>query len=243
MQTREAYVKNLIRGRYRRHADDGKWGGRARALRAGYAADRLDSLPEAIVETWAGCGNVVAKAPLAEASIVVDLGAGSGLDSLLLAASPSRPRVIAVDLTPEMLSLCGTAPDGLLRVAADFEHLPLADAVADLVIANAALNLALDPAGAFAEAWRVLRPGGHLHICELVRDGDLPPELLTDPLAWSTSLGGVLAEEELIAIIAAAGFDSITVAGHRPFKPVIAVDIEARKPVEISSQPSQGLPQ
>lgn len=240
MRTRESYVKDLIRRRYRNHGADGEWGGRARALRAGYDPDRLDSLPAAVVERWAGCGNVVADAPLAGVSVVVDVGAGAGLDGLLIAASPAGPLVVAVDLSPEMLA-ADTAHDRLVRVAGDFEQLPLADGVADLVIANAALNLALEPATAFAEAWRVLRPGGRLHIYDLVRDGDLPPELLTDPLAWSTSLGGVLPEDELVATIAAAGFEDVIVAGHRPFEPVVAVRVDALKPTGDMPTTSRGL--
>jgi SAM-dependent methyltransferase len=234
MQTREAYVRELIRRRYRRHADDGEWGGRARAVRIGYDPDRLDALPAAAVEKWAGCGNVIAGAPLAGVSVVVDLGAGAGVDGMLIAASPARPLVIVVDLSPEMLAAPGGPQGRLVRVAGDFERLPLPDGIADLVVANAALNLALDPDAAFAEAWRVLRPGGRLYICELVRDGELPPELMTDPLAWSASLGGVLAEDHLVAVIAGAGFEDVTVTGHRPFPPVVSVNVNAMKPASIA---------
>jgi len=237
MQTRETYVRELIRRRYRRHAGDGEWGGRARAIRAGYDPGRLDALPAAVVEKWAGCGNVVAGAPLTDVSVVVDLGAGAGLDGLLIAASPARPLVVAVDLSLEMLALPGAPEDRLLRVAGDFERLPLPDGIADLVVANAALNLALDPDAAFAEASRVLRPGGRLHICDLVRNGELPPELLTDPLAWSTSLGGVLDEDRLFATIVTAGFEDVTITGHRPFPPVVAVNIHALKPAAAAPAP------
>jgi SAM-dependent methyltransferase len=233
MQTREIYVKELIRRRYRRHAHDaGDWGGRGRAVRAGYDPDLLDGLDEAIVERWAGCGNVLAGAPLAEASVVVDLGAGSGLDALLASAlGTPAPLVVTVDLTPELLAVAGAASDNnIVPIAGDFEQLPLADACCDLVIANAALNLALDQRTAFAEACRILRPGGRLHMCELVRDGDLPPELLCDPLAWSASLGGVPTEAELIEAMRLAGFEDIAVTDHRLFAPVIAVRVDAARP-------------
>jgi arsenite methyltransferase len=231
MQTRETYVKGLIRRRYRHHAVDDGWGGRARAIHAGYDAGRLDALPGAVVERWAGCGNVVADAPLTEDAVVVDLGAGAGVDGFLLAASPLKPRVIAVDLSPEMLAVPDRQPDRIWRVAGDFENLPLADGIADVVVANAALNLALDPVAAYREAWRILRPGGRLHIRDLVRDGDLPTELLCDPLAWSTSLGGVMHEPDLVAAITAAGFEGIAITDHQPFPPVVSVRIDAHKPV------------
>lgn len=243
MQTRETYVKGLIRRRYRRHAGDDEWGGRARAVNAGYDPGRLDAPPGAVVERWAGCGNVVADAPLTKGAVVVDLGAGAGLDAFLLAASPSRPQVIAVDLAPEMLAVPDRQPDQMWRVAGDFEQLPLADGIADVVVANAALNLALDPAAAYGEAWRILRSGGRLHIRDLVRDGELPTELLCDPLAWSTSLGGVMREPDLVAAITAAGFDEIVVTDHRPFPPVVSVRIDAAKPVARPEAQSRGLQQ
>lgn len=230
MRSREAYVKDMIRRRYARQALDssGAWGGRERARRAGYSDSQLDCIPESIVERWAGCGNVIANAPLDGANLVVDLGAGSGLDALL--AKAQSPHVIAIDLTPEMLSPLGAMQTGVQRIAGDIEMLPLADAVCDVIIANAAFNLALDPHEAFAEAWRILRPGGRLHICDLVREGDLPPELLADPLAWSTSLGGVMIERELVGTIEGAGFSNVKITGHRPFAPVISVCIDAVKP-------------
>lgn len=235
MRTREAYVKDMIRRRYARQADnpDNNWGGRERAIRAGYDAGELDSLPEALLERWSGCGNVIADAPLEGTDLIVDLGAGGGVDALLARSrSVSAPDIVAIDITPEMLGRPQAMPDGINCVAGDFECLPLADAICDVVIANAAFNLALEPILAFAEAWRILRPGGRLHFCDLVREGELPVEFLTDPLAWSTSLGGVMTESELVKTIQTAGFINVTVAGHRPFAPVVAVCVDAEKPEE-----------
>lgn len=234
MQTREAYIKGMIRRRYARHAvnPNNASGGRERAFRAGYDPSQLDSLPGAILERWSGCGNVVAGAPLKGARLIVDIGAGGCADALLARSQPkSTADVVAIDITPEMLGPPDTTP-GLLCVVGDFEFLPLADAICDVVIANAAFNLALDPTAAFAEAWRILRPGGRLHICDLVREGELPAELMADPLGWSTSLGGVMLESELVQTIQGAGFKNVTVTGHRPFPPVIAVHVDAEKPGE-----------
>lgn len=237
MSTREAIVKGLIRRRYAHHASmpGREWGGEVRALHAGYTSDQLSALPANVVETWAGCGNVIAGAYLHQADVIVDIGAGGGLDARLACGlAKSGTQVIAIDLTPEMLALESDRQTGLMRIAGDMEQLPLGNAICDLVIANAAFNLALDPARAFAEVWRILVPGGRLHICELVRDGELPAELLADPLGWSTSLGGVLEEAELVEVIRGAGFSDLHVSGHRPFEPVVAVRITARKPAASS---------
>jgi SAM-dependent methyltransferase len=112
------------------------------------------------------------------------------------------------------------------------ELLPLANACCDLVIANASFNLALDPHKAFAEAVRILRPGGRLHAMDLVREAELPAELLADPMGHSTSLGGVMHELDLHAAVSGAGFVDVAIHGHRPFPPVIAVQIEARVPAK-----------
>ena len=231
MSTREAIVKGLIRRRYARHATPGRgWGGAERALRAGYRPEQLASLPAAVIETWAGCGNLAASADPADARVIVDLGAGCGLDARLMRALAPHAQVIAIDLTPEMLAIEGVENSAIARIAGDMEQLPLGKEVCDLVIANAAFNLALDQARAFAEAWRILRSGGRLHMCELVREGDLPAELLADPLGWSTSLGGVAEEQALVRTMRKAGFADVRVDGHRPFEPVIAVNVTAIKP-------------
>ena len=233
MATREALVKGLIRRRYARHAGiaDGRHQGRRRAIDLGYVQSELETLPDRVVDGFAGCGNPLAGLALDQARVILDLGAGTGLDSRL-AARRADPEslVIAADITPEMLAgPCGDA-HACARLAADFERLPLRDDCCDLVIANAALNLALDPDKAYAEIWRVLRPGGRLHICDLVRTEPPEPDLIADPLGWSTSLGGVLYEPELARIVRNAGFVDVEIGGHRAFAPVVAITLDGRKP-------------
>jgi SAM-dependent methyltransferase len=240
MQSRECYVKSLIRRRYAKRATSGDEpaDGRRRAVRAGYASAKLDRLPRAVVAAWSGCGDLGADRAAAGARIVVDLGAGSGVDALIAASGDAPPAlVIALDLTPEMTRLVGDAHGNVLPVAGDFEGLPLADSVCDVVIANAAFNLALDRETAFCEAYRILRPGGRLHIRDLVLGDELPAGLLEDPMGWSASLGGVPTEEELEAAVRGAGFVDIAVSGRRAFPPVISVMIDATKPRQVAEAP------
>ncbi|MEP4885402.1 MAG: methyltransferase domain-containing protein, partial [Alphaproteobacteria bacterium] len=166
---------------------------------------------------------------------VVDLGCGGGLDTRFVAERLPRGRdVIALDLTPELLSRTRDTISGIdgarvHTVAADMERLPLAANVADVVIANASLNLTTDKVVALSEVARILRPDGRLLVADLIRRAPLPPELLTDPMAMAASLGGVVEESELRAALDSAGFGEIAFSGERPFGPVIAVDITARK--------------
>ncbi len=196
----------------------------------------LARVPRRLVDAWSGCGNLAECVTLDSIGTVVDLGCGSGLDAWLIATAPRAPkRVIALDLTPETLAGLhegrdGAAPCEVYAIAGDMEQVPIADACCDLVIANASFNLALDPHKAFTEAARILRPGGRLHVMDLVREAELPAELLADPMGHGTSLGGVMHERDLHAAVSAAGFVDVAIHGHRPFEPVIAVQIEARVP-------------
>ncbi|GAG36759.1 unnamed protein product, partial [marine sediment metagenome] len=99
-----------------------------------------------------------------------------------------------------------------------------------LVVANASFNLTLSKHAAFTEAWRILRPGGRMFACELVKTGSLPDELLADPMGHATSLGGAIGETDLRTVMTDAGFEAITVTDHRRFEPVTAVILSARKP-------------
>ena len=116
-----------------------------------------------------------------------------------------------------------------LPLCGDMEQLPLADGTVDIVFANASFNLATDKPAAFREAARILRDGGRLVARDMVRDRDLPAEVLQDPLSSSTSLGGAVPERELRNAIEVAGFTDIQIDGHTPFSYLTAVRITARK--------------
>ncbi len=222
-------VKAQIGRRYAAMADDFPPGAAGRAREAGYPTD----LPAWIAGRFSGCGYALDKLDLAGVRVAVDLGCGGGLDALLLSrALPRDATVIALDLAPAMLARVSEAAGNctILPLAGDMERLPLGDAIADLVVANASFNLTLDKPAAFAEAARILRPGGRLVIRDLVRDGALPCELAEDPAAWNTSLGGVVGEAELSAAARSAGLAQVQISGHRPFPPVTAIRLEAVKP-------------
>ena len=145
--------------------------------------------------------------------------------------------IVALDMTLPMLRMLSRsqprhslpAPT-VWPVAGDMEHLPLASGIVDLVVANASFNLTVNKTAAFNEAYRILKPGGCLAVRELVREGELPREILEDPLADVTSLGGTLTEETLRHAVADAGFIDVRITGRQPFSCVLSVQLNAVKP-------------
>lgn len=233
----EAQAKALIRRRYAQlaTADSFHADARDKAYAAGVPMAWYDALPARTAGVCSGCGWPAGALTDWARDIVVDLGCGGGLDTRFLAEHlPTDSLVIAVDLTPELLtrvrdSTCDIKGASVRTLAGDMERLPLANGIADVVIANAALNLATDKNAAFTEIARILRPGGQLLAADLVRNGPLPPEILADPMAMATALGGVVEETDFWSGLDRAGFTDIQFSRHRPFGPVIAVDISARR--------------
>ena len=229
-------VKAQIRKRYSRLAGENGFppGGADRVLAAGYPEGEIAALPAGLAEGYSGCGYLLDGVKQSGVRTAVDLGCGAGLDARLLADQLAPDAiVIALDFTEAMLRRVDTIKDDsaarILPVAGDMEQLPLANGSADLVTANAAFNLTLDKVLAFSEAARILRPGGRLVARDLIKDREIPQEVLQDPLSSSTSLGGVVTEPELRGAIAAAGFEGIQISGHQPFSYVTSVKIEALK--------------
>lgn len=165
--------------------------GRGLAARLGYDAAIIDALPEVAVESFAGVANPLALRTPAPGERVVDVGSGAGFDSFVAAGHIGPDgRVVGVDMTAEMLAKA-RATAGLLGLAnVEFreglaEELPVADGWADAVISNGVINLCADKWAAFAEIFRVLRPGGVLQFADIANGRPVPPEALRDIDLWT----------------------------------------------------------
>jgi SAM-dependent methyltransferase len=161
------------------------------AERLGYSPAALAELPSSVTAAFAGVGNPLALGLPRPGEMVVDIGAGSGMDSFLAArAVGPAGRVIAVDMTPAMLERGreNVALTGLAQVEyrqGDAEALPLEDGAADLVISNGVINLSPDKRAVFREAFRVLKGGGRLQIADIVVHEDIPPDGREDVGTWT----------------------------------------------------------
>ncbi|NDL67569.1 arsenite methyltransferase [Anaerotalea alkaliphila] len=196
-----------------------------------------------------GCGNPVAIAGLKEGETVLDLGSGGGMDCFLARSRVGEAgHVIGVDMTPEMLELArkNAEESGFANVEfrlGEIEHLPVADASVDVVISNCVINLALDKAQVFKDAYRVLKAGGRLSVSDVVATAPLPEEVQRSLEMVAGCIGGAAYVEEIRHMLEAAGFVDIRltpkdnsrqileswVPGHGVEEYVASFMIEARK--------------
>lgn len=186
----------------------------------GDAYDGLDGhMPDA--DLGLGCGLPVPLAGLAPGQTVLDLGAGAGVDAFVARRVVGETgRVVGVDMTPEMVkrARANAAALGYTNVdflLGDIEALPLDDASVDVVVSNCVLNLVPDKPRAFAEMRRVLRPGGHFCVSDVVALGPLPAAVRASAELYAGCVAGAVERERYLGMLRAAGFDAVEVAAER----------------------------
>ena len=157
-----------------------------------YSDHERAQVPEPARSGALGLGNHVRFTRIEPGTRVIDIGCGSGIDTVLAARRTGpRGRVIALDFLAEMLQRTEQAAreaglENVETLEAEMEDIPLADDSIDVVISNGVFNLSPRKARAFAESARVLRAGGELCVSDLTLDErELPTEVLTHPAAWA----------------------------------------------------------
>jgi arsenite methyltransferase len=185
--------------------------GRALAERLGYPADVLDRIPASAIESFAGVGYCFDLAELRAGERVVDLGSGSGMDVFFAATQVGDSgRLIGVDFTPEQLGKARflAAEHGFDQVEfreGRIERPPADDESADCVVSNGAINLSPEKERVFAEAARLLRPGGRLAIADIVSERQLKYSIVCDADLWASCIGGAAQQDAYRQAIEAAG--------------------------------------
>ena len=165
--------------------------GRPLAARLGYDQATVDSLPDRAVESFAGVGNPFSLRRIQPGERVVDVGSGAGFDSFVAAhQTGTTGRVIGIDMTPEMLAKSTATAEHLGYDHVEFceglaEAMPIDTGWADVVISNGVINLCADKQAAFAEIFRVLRPGGMLQFADIANGRPVPIEAMRDVDLWT----------------------------------------------------------
>jgi SAM-dependent methyltransferase len=192
----------------------------------GYTAEQTCAVPEG-ANLGLGCGNPLAIASLQAGQTVLDLGSGAGFDSFLAAhAVGPQGRVIGVDMTPAMLTKAreNAVKSGLKNTdfrLGEIENLPVSDASVDVILSNCVINLSPDKARVFAEAARVLKPGGRLAISDVVALLPVPESMRADMALYAGCASGAAQVTELHEMLAHAGFIDIRISPKPESREVI----------------------
>ncbi len=190
-----------------------------------YGAQDTAGLPETVTEASLGCGNPTAIASLRPGETVLDLGSGGGIDCFIAARQVgSTGHVIGLDMTPEMLRLANAnkakiGADNVEFRQGEIERMPVDDASVDIIISNCVINLAPNKDAVFAEAFRVLKPGGRLAVSDIVTRGALPEAVRRSVEAWAGCIAGALDEDEYLGKMRNAGFADVRVEGSTAYGP------------------------
>ncbi len=211
-----------------------------------YSRDEIAAVPPGAY-LGQGSGVPVRYAGLRAGEVVVDLGAGAGMDSFL-AANEVGPtgRVHGFDMTPAMIRRAReNAKRGsyanVMFERAQIESLPIASAAADAAISNCVINLSPDKPAVFAEIFRGLKPGGRLSIADIVLRGEEDSvsalRKKASAVGWCACVLGALEEKEYLATIRGAGFKDVRIVAERPAQSqpggevkAVAVTVTASKP-------------
>jgi arsenite methyltransferase len=157
-----------------------------------YSEDELAELPAGARDWALGVGNPVRYAFLQPGEVVLDVGSGGAIDTILAARRVGPDgKAIGLDVVEAMIeraraNATQAGVEGWTEfVLGEMEQIPLPDGSVDVVISNGVLNLSARKSRALAEIFRVLKPGGRISMADLTVEGELPPEIANDQSAWA----------------------------------------------------------
>lgn len=176
-----------------------------------------------------GCGLPTQFAKIKKGDVVIDLGSGAGNDCFVARHETGETgKVIGIDFTPAMIDKARTNAEvrGFNNVEfrqGDIENMPITSNVADVIVSNCVLNLVPNKDAVIKDIYRVLKPGGHFSISDVVLVGALPEGLRKDAEMYAGCVSGAIQREVYLELIKANGFSNITIQKEKPI--VIPDDI------------------
>lgn len=164
-----------------------------------------------------GCGLPTQFAKIKKGDIVIDLGSGAGNDAFIARHETGETgKVIGIDFTPAMIEKARHNAEvrGFNNVEfrqGDIEKMPVGGNVADVIVSNCVLNLVPNKDGVIKEIYRVLKPGGHFSISDIVLEGQLPKEIKEATEMYAGCVAGAIQKQVYLELIGANDFKNITV--------------------------------
>ncbi|HLY68528.1 MAG TPA: arsenite methyltransferase [Puia sp.] len=164
-----------------------------------------------------GCGLPTQFAKIKKEDTVIDLGSGAGNDCFIARADTGESgRVIGIDFTPAMIERARINAEklGFNNVEfrqGDIEKMPVSSNVADVIVSNCVLNLVPNKNGVFQEIFRVLKPGGHFSISDIVLVGELPEKIRKTAEMYSGCVTGAIQKQQYLEIIQQTGFKDLAI--------------------------------
>ncbi|MGN6214433.1 arsenite methyltransferase [Parafilimonas sp.] len=226
METQEQ-VKELVRQKYSEIALQDKETNQSSCCGAGgcstevynIMADDYSQLegynPDA--DLGLGCGLPTQFAKIKKGDVVIDLGSGAGNDAFIARHETGETgKVIGIDFTPAMIDKArhNTEVRGFNNVEfrqGDIEKMPVTANTADVIVSNCVLNLVPNKDGVIKEMYRVLKPGGHFSISDIVLEGQLPKEIKEAAEMYAGCVAGAIQKQVYLELIEANGFANITI--------------------------------
>jgi len=233
MKTAEENLKTLVRESYTRVAEQDYDQNAASCCGSGPSLCTVDSavmaesyhtlggyVPEA--DLGLGCGLPTQFAHIQPGDVVIDLGSGAGNDAFV-ARHETGPtgKVIGVDFTPAMLEKARRNAEvrGFNNVEfrlGDIDAMPVSDALADVVVSNCVLNLVPDKPAVFREMHRVLKPGGHFSVSDIMLVGQLPEGIKGAAELYAGCVSGAIDQEAYLNGLREAGFQNLVLQKAKP---------------------------
>ena len=164
-----------------------------------------------------GCGLPTQFAKIKKGDVVIDLGSGAGNDAFIARHETGETgKVIGIDFTPAMIELArkNTSVRGFNNIEfrqGDIEEMPVAKETADVIVSNCVLNLVPNKDGVIKEIYRVLKPGGHFSISDIVLEGQLPKQIQEAAEMYAGCVSGAIQKQVYLEQIESNGFKNIAI--------------------------------
>ncbi len=242
MNNTENAIKKNVQERYARIAEQGKAQNAASCCGATDTSNKvynimMDDYTDidgyvSDADLGLGCGLPTAFAKINKGDTVIDLGSGAGNDCFVARHETGvEGKVIGIDFTPAMINKARQNAEklGYNNVEfreGDIDNMPVNDNVADVVVSNCVLNLVPDKSRVIKEIFRVLKPGGHFSISDIVLVGELPDGIREDAEMYAGCVAGAIQEETYLNYIKESGFRSIQIQKRKPI--ILPDDILSR---------------